>query len=71
MKSKLSTTDKIAALLNRGRSITAIQALEQFGTMRLAARILDLRDAGMNITTTDIKTPSGKYVAKYKLAKTA
>jgi hypothetical protein len=63
----MSTTDKIAALLEKGKSITALQCLDQFGTMRLAARIKDLRDLGMNITTTHVQLDNGKRIAKYKL----
>ena len=66
-----SQTDKIAELLNRGRTITPIQALDQFGTFRLAARISDLRKTGMNIQTIPCRTISGKNIAKYKLAATA
>jgi hypothetical protein len=63
-----NTTDKIAALLKRGRSITPIQALETLNCFRLSARINDLRNAGMEILTLKHRTESGKTVAKYKLA---
>ena len=68
MKTKLNTTQRILAMLEKGRSITPIQALDMFNCFRLGARIHDLRNAGYNIKTTQYKTPSGKYVAKYKLA---
>lgn len=64
-----SVNDRIAALLNRGQSITPVQALAKFGTFRLAARINNLRDAGMNIETERVRLDSGKSIAKYKLAR--
>jgi len=66
---KQNTTDKIAALLSKGRSITPLQALEKFGCLRLAARINDLRSNGWKIQTLAHKTPTGKFCAKYKLVK--
>ena len=66
-----SQSDKIAALLNKGRTITPLQALDKFDCFRLSARIKNLRDAGMNIQTIPCRTISGKNIAKYKLAATA
>lgn len=60
-----STTDKIRAWLLRGYKITPLQALQKWGCMRLGARIHDLRQEGMNITTTRI-TVNGKTFAQYK-----
>jgi hypothetical protein len=65
----MNTTDKIAKLLEKGRTITPLQALNQFGCLRLGARIHDLRSTGMDIKTINHKTDTGKWVAKYKLAK--
>jgi len=56
-------------MLEKGRSITPIQALDMFGCFRLGARIWDLRKAGYDIETLNHKLPNGKIVAKYKLAK--
>jgi hypothetical protein len=47
--------------------ITAIEALEEYGCFRLAARIKNLRDTGYDITTTRIQTNSGKIIALYAL----
>ena len=44
-----------------------MDALEQIGTFRLAARIHDLRAEGYNITSTPQMTPTGKTVARYRL----
>jgi hypothetical protein len=61
--------DMIANWLEKGYSITSLQALNMFGCMRLASRICDLRERGLNINTCRIKTPTGKYVVEYTLAK--
>jgi hypothetical protein len=47
--------------------VTPLQAMHDVGTMRLAARIIELRDAGYVITTYHVRTPSGKPIAKYVL----
>jgi hypothetical protein len=59
--------DRIAALLEKGKSITPLQALNQFGCFRLGARINDLRNAGYRIKTDKVKTNTGATIAKYKL----
>ena len=65
-----SQCKRIAEWLNKGKSITQLEALHLFGCFRLASRIHDLRERGMNIVMEKIVTPTGKYVASYKLAKT-
>lgn len=57
----------IAAWLEKGYSITSLEALKMFGCMRLASRICDLRDRGMQINTCKIKTETGKWVTEYTL----
>ena len=69
MKHKLTQTERIAATLLKGRTLTPIQALNQFGCFRLGARIHDLKKRGLNIRKELIYTPDGARVAKYKLAK--
>jgi hypothetical protein len=39
----------IAQHLRSGKSITGLEALNKFGCMRLASRIHDLKEMGMNI----------------------
>jgi hypothetical protein len=51
-------------LLN-GHSITQLEALTQFGCFRLAARIADLRDKGLNVVTDMVTLENGKRVARY------
>jgi hypothetical protein len=55
-------------LLN-GYSITQLEALTQFGCFRLAARIADLRDKGLNVVTDMVTLENGKRVARYFLKK--
>lgn len=62
----------IARHLNRGNPLTAMQALNHFGCARLASRIDELRQAGMQIETHWLYTTNrnGKTVrvAEYRLA---
>ena len=67
MTQTLTQTDSILAHLEKGRSLTSIQALEKFGCFRLAARINDLRNLGCNIAKESCMTATGKRVAKYSL----
>jgi len=64
----MSQTEAIKAALLSGRSLTPIDALEDFGCFRLAARIADLRREGMDIECQREKTINGfKYYARYRL----
>lgn len=67
-KSSATQCAQIKAWLQQGNKITSLQALDLFGCMRLASRIHDLRNAGLDIHTERILTPSGKYVTQYSLA---
>ncbi len=62
-----SQTENILAHLKNGRSLTAIECLEKFGSLRLAARIHDLRELGHNIHMERIETSTGKRVGRYTL----
>jgi hypothetical protein len=48
--------------------LTPLQGLKLYGTMRLAARILELRKQGFAIKTTIKKTKNGARIAAYSLA---
>ena len=48
------------------RPITALQALRDFGCLRLAARVQELRDQGHKISTTMVHR-AGKRVAQYRM----
>ena len=45
----MTQTEQILAHLKRGKSLTPIDALNEFGCFRLASRILDLRSMGYDI----------------------
>jgi hypothetical protein len=55
------------ALLS-GEEVTPLAALRQFGCLRLAARIADLRATGLRIET-ETEMRGGKRFAKYRLAR--
>lgn len=63
----MSQTTQIQRHLEKGKSLTAIQALNKFGCFRLAARIADLRNDGMNIKTTIVKLKNKKQIASYSV----
>ena len=62
----MTQNQQIKSYLEKGKSITPIQALNKFGCFRLAARISDLRNEGLNIAT-KIVTKEGKSYASYRL----
>jgi hypothetical protein len=57
---------QIQDYLSKGKSITPLQALNKFGCFRLAARIADLRNEGVNIATKNV-TKAGKTFASYSI----
>jgi|OM-RGC.v1.033247430 hypothetical protein len=61
----VTQTNEIKAYLKNGYRITAIDALQKFGCFRLAARIKDLKDEGMEIDKVMVETVSGARVAQY------
>jgi hypothetical protein len=64
---KKSATRKLEEWLLNGKTITALQALNKWGCMRLSARINDLRNNGFPILTDSVKQ-NGKIFARYRLA---
>lgn len=56
----------ILKYLQRGNSITSIEAMRLCGCFRLAARIYDLIQAGYDIVRKMVKI-GGKFVARYSL----
>lgn len=65
---KSTQTQLIQKHLEDGNTITAIEALDLFGCMRLAARINDIKKLGMVIKT-EMVTNGGKTFAVYGVAK--
>lgn len=70
---KISNSQRAAirVFLERGNSLTALQALNHFGCARLAARIDELRQAGLPVerTLVPVINRDGKKVrvAEYRL----
>ena len=63
----MSQSEAILLHLQSGEALTAYTALQQFGCLRLAARIDELRRRGVPITTEQIQVGKGKRVAMYSL----
>lgn len=63
-----SQKDKILDYLMEGHSITALEALNLFGTFRLGARIADIKAEGYLIRTEMVHDRrTGKRYASYSL----
>lgn len=58
---------KILNYMLSGNSITAFEALQLFGCLRLAARIHDIRKMGYSITKATMETEAGKKIAVYSI----
>lgn len=67
----MTQNDEILNHLRQERTITALEALELYGSFRLAARIKDLRDVGHKIHTNRLKLTDKKTIAEYVLIKEA
>jgi hypothetical protein len=63
----MSISHKLEAWLLKGKTITALQALNKWGCMRLSARINELRNDGFPILTDSVKQ-NGKVFARYRMA---
>ena len=70
-----SQNKRILAYLKSGRKLTPLEALYEFGCLRLSARIYDLRDQGemIEVKTIEITSPSvysgKKHVKQYWIKK--
>lgn len=62
----MSQTTRILAHLKAGKKLTPLQGLQKFGTLRLGARIRELREAGYPIKTVMVKRGNSR-VAEYRL----
>lgn len=62
----MSQTERILQHLKKGRTLTPLEALHKFGTLRLSGRILELRQAGYLIKSRLVEI-NGKRVARYLL----
>ena len=61
----INQTQAIKAHLESGRSITPIDALRQYGCLRLGARIYDLRREGMAVNMRLVKHGKKRYAEYY------
>lgn len=70
-----SQNDRLLSALKAGASVTPIHALTQLGIFRLAARVRDLRDEGVEIHSefVEVENRFGERcrVKSYRLAKSA
>ena len=64
-----SQTKMIKRHLQKGESLTPMEAFLLFNCLRLAARIKDLRDMGYPIERQTLTVASGKRVASYYMGK--
>ena len=64
----MSQEEMTLEALQKGE-LTALDALKQFGCLRLAARIHRLRELGHDIQSSIKKLGTGKHVAVYTLNK--
>jgi hypothetical protein len=62
----MSQNEKILKHLKSGKSLTPLQALRLCGSLRLGARIHNLREQGHNIKTRMVRR-GGARVAEYSL----
>lgn len=62
-----SQTDRILEYMLSGKSITPLEALNLFGSMRLGARIADIKAKGYLVYSEYVQTENGKKVKKYYL----
>jgi len=61
-----SQNEQIRKHLERGESITPLEALKKYNCFRLSGRIFDLKQQGLKIKT-DLVTKNNKTFAKYQL----
>lgn len=66
-KASPSQKSQIRALLERGESITPLEAFSKFNCMCLAERIRDLREDGLKIKTDHEPHRNGGTHARYTL----
>ncbi len=65
---KPQTRSVLALMRLNPDGITALDALRDVDSLRLGARIWELKQAGYAILTESVETHTGKRIAKYRLA---
>lgn len=66
----MTQNEQITRDLLKGKVITPLAALDKYGCFRLASRISELRERGLDIAVKQVKTATGKRVAGYYLRDT-
>ena len=56
---------RILAYLQKGETITSLEALDLFQCFRLASRMTDLKNLNVPFDSVRITTPTGKHVKAY------
>ena len=59
-------TKMIKSHLDQGQSITAFEALQLYGCLRLASRMHDLKQSGYTFHKEMVTVGNGKRVAEYR-----
>jgi hypothetical protein len=54
--------------LRAGNTITPLESISVLGILALSQRAGSLRRAGFPVVAERIRTPSGKHIARYRLA---
>lgn len=62
-----SQTDRILDWMLAGHTITPLEALNKFGSLRLGARIAEIKARGYLVYSEFVPTPNGKKVKQYHL----
>ena len=62
----MTQCEQILDHLKRGKTITQVDAFNEYGCWRLAARIADLRQAGHDVLTV-MESQGEKVFARYQL----
>jgi len=63
----VTQTEQILNHMKRGRTVSALNALNLFGCLRLAARIHDLKARGHDIKRDSVQVSRGRRIAVYYL----
>ncbi|OCG33672.1 MULTISPECIES: helix-turn-helix domain-containing protein [unclassified Gilliamella] len=66
-ESTQSQCKNILRHLQSGKTINPLQALDQYGCLRLGARIYDLKKRGHSIDSRMVKSRNGKKYAEYSM----
>lgn len=62
-----SQNNQILNYLMKGKTLTPIEALQMFGSFRLAARVYQLKNLGHPIVSEKITVANGQHIASYSI----